>query len=104
MLKTRTFVIQEIAYFILGTRRASVTVTTGILQKGGIDKYTRGEVNVVNRSELEDTAWRVFFFDGALDCKLEKGIETLKSDVGLELPELRPTRTLCSRDLGPALR
>jgi CRP-like cAMP-binding protein len=47
---------QEFLAHMLGTRRASVTVAAGILQKAGLIKYTRGQVNVVNRSELEDAA------------------------------------------------
>ena len=47
---------QEFLAHMLGTRRASVTVAAGILQKAGLIRYTRGEVNVVNREELEDAA------------------------------------------------
>jgi CRP-like cAMP-binding protein len=44
---------QEFLAYMLGTRRASVTVAAGILQKEGLISYTRGVVNVVNRAELE---------------------------------------------------
>jgi CRP-like cAMP-binding protein len=44
---------QEFLAHMLGTRRASVTVAAGILQKAGLIQYTRGAVNVVNRAELE---------------------------------------------------
>ena len=47
---------QEFLAHMLGTRRASVTVAAGILQKAGLIKYTRGEVNVVNRAELEEAS------------------------------------------------
>lgn len=47
---------QEFLAHMLGTRRASVTVAAGILQKAGLISYTRGEVNIVNRLELEDAA------------------------------------------------
>ena len=47
---------QEFLAHMLGTRRASVTVAAGILQKAGLIKYTRGAVNVVNRAELEDAS------------------------------------------------
>jgi Mn-dependent DtxR family transcriptional regulator len=47
---------QEFLAHMLGTRRASVTVAAGILQKAGIIKYTRGEVNVVTRPGLENAA------------------------------------------------
>jgi CRP-like cAMP-binding protein len=47
---------QEFLAHMLGTRRASVTVAAGILQKAGLIKYTRGTVNVVNRAKLEDAS------------------------------------------------
>jgi CRP-like cAMP-binding protein len=47
---------QEFLAHMLGTRRASVTVAAGILQRAGLIKYTRGEVDVVNRPELEDAS------------------------------------------------
>jgi CRP-like cAMP-binding protein len=46
-------------YFLahmLGTRRASVTVAAGILQKAGLITYIRGKVHIVNRQNLEDAA------------------------------------------------
>jgi CRP-like cAMP-binding protein len=47
---------QEFLAHMLGTRRASVTVAAGILQKAGLIQYTRGAVNVVKRAELEDAS------------------------------------------------
>ena len=47
---------QEFLAHMLGTRRASVTVAAGILQKAGLIKYSRGHVNVMNRAQLEDAA------------------------------------------------
>jgi len=47
---------QEFLAHMLGTRRASVSVAAGILQRAGLIKYTRGEVDVVNRPELEDAS------------------------------------------------
>ena len=47
---------QEFLAHMLGTRRASVTVAAGILQKAGLIKYTRGEVNVESRAGLEHAA------------------------------------------------
>ena len=45
---------QEFLAHMLGTRRASVTVAAGILQKSGLITYTRGEVKIDNRTGLED--------------------------------------------------
>lgn len=45
---------QEFLAHMLGTRRASVTVAAGILQKAGIISYSRGSVKIVSRDQLED--------------------------------------------------
>jgi CRP-like cAMP-binding protein len=47
---------QEILAHMLGTRRASVTVAAGILQKAGLINYSRGTVNIVNRQKLQDAS------------------------------------------------
>ncbi|HEY7616071.1 MAG TPA: Crp/Fnr family transcriptional regulator [Terriglobales bacterium] len=47
---------QEFLAHMLGTRRASVTVAAGILQKAGLINYTRGEVKIISRRNLEDAA------------------------------------------------
>jgi len=47
---------QEFLAQMLGTRRSSVTVAAGLLQKAGMISYTRGNVTIVNRQRLQDTA------------------------------------------------
>jgi CRP-like cAMP-binding protein len=47
---------QEFLSQMLGTRRSSVTVSAGILQKAGLIAYTRGTVTILNRQKLEDAA------------------------------------------------
>lgn len=54
---------QEFISHMLGTRRASVTVAAGILQKAGLITYRRGEVTIEDRGGLEDAA-----------CECYKGI------------------------------
>jgi CRP-like cAMP-binding protein len=44
---------QEFLAHMLGTRRASVTVAAGMLQKAGLIIYSRGHVKIVDRSRLE---------------------------------------------------
>ena len=44
---------QEFLAHMLGTRRASVTVAAGILQKAGLISYKRGAVSIKNRRGLE---------------------------------------------------
>ena len=41
---------------MLGTRRSSVSVAAGILQRAGIIDYRRGKVNILNRNKLEAAA------------------------------------------------
>src|SRR6266576_389442 len=45
---------QEFLSQMLGTRRSSVTVSAGTLQKAGMISYTRGTVTILNREQLED--------------------------------------------------
>ena len=47
---------QEFLGQMLGTRRSSVTVAAGILQKAGIISYNRGNVKIVDRRKLEAAA------------------------------------------------
>jgi CRP-like cAMP-binding protein len=47
---------QEFLGQMLGTRRSSVTVAAGILQKAGIISHTRGDVKIIDRKKLEKAA------------------------------------------------
>jgi CRP-like cAMP-binding protein len=47
---------QEFLAQMLATRRSSVTVAAGALQKAGLIAYTRGDVKVVDRRKLEEAA------------------------------------------------
>jgi CRP-like cAMP-binding protein len=47
---------QEFLSHMLGTRRSSVTVAAGILQKAGLISYTRGNITILTRNKLEDAA------------------------------------------------
>ena len=47
---------QEVLGQMLGTRRSSVTVSAGILQRAGLIAYTRGDVEIIDREKLEETA------------------------------------------------
>lgn len=47
---------QELIAQMLGTRRASVTVAAGMLQKAGIIAHSRGDVKIIDRRKLEEAA------------------------------------------------
>lgn len=47
---------QEFLAQMLGSRRASVTVAAGVLQKAGMIKYSRGSVGILSRPKLEQAA------------------------------------------------
>src|ERR1700726_3317646 len=47
---------QEFLAQMLGTRRSSVTVSAGTLQKAGLISYTRGNVTILDRRNLEEAA------------------------------------------------
>jgi CRP-like cAMP-binding protein len=47
---------QEVLAQMLGTRRSSVTVSAGILQRAGLTAYTRGDVEILDRRKLEEAS------------------------------------------------
>jgi CRP-like cAMP-binding protein len=47
---------QEFLAQMLGTRRSSVTVAAGILQKAGLIAHSRGDVKIIDRPLLEEAA------------------------------------------------
>ena len=47
---------QEFLAQMLGTRRASVSVSAEILQRAGLIHYNRGHVSIVNREALENAS------------------------------------------------
>jgi CRP-like cAMP-binding protein len=53
---------QDFLAHMLGTRRASVTVAAGILQKAGLITYVRGTVKIENRAKLENAACECYGF------------------------------------------
>ena len=46
----------ELLSQMLGTRRSSVTVAAGMFQKAGIISHSRGDVKILDRAKLEETA------------------------------------------------
>jgi CRP-like cAMP-binding protein len=65
-----TFLLtQEFISHMLGTRRASVTVAAGILQKAGLITYRRGRVTIDDRTRLESAACECY---GGINKQLEE--------------------------------
>ena len=59
---------QEFLSQMLGTRRASVSVAAGHLQKAGLIRYDRGRVSIVNRKGLEKASCECY---GTIQEQLE---------------------------------
>jgi CRP-like cAMP-binding protein len=55
---------QEFLAQMLGTRRSSVTVAAGILQKAGLITHTRGDVQIIQREKLEEAACECYAMMG----------------------------------------
>jgi CRP-like cAMP-binding protein len=47
---------QEALSYMLGVHRPAVTIAAGVLQKAGFIDYTRGRINIIDRSGLEGAA------------------------------------------------
>ena len=47
---------QEFLASMLGTRRSTVTLTAGILQRAGLIDYRRGQIRILDRESLESSA------------------------------------------------
>jgi Mn-dependent DtxR family transcriptional regulator len=47
---------QEFLAMMLGSRRTTVTLIAGLLQRRGLIKYQRGKVKILDRTELETAA------------------------------------------------
>jgi CRP-like cAMP-binding protein len=47
---------QEFLAQMLGTRRSTVSMAAGVLQKAGMISYTRGNVTILNKAKLEAAA------------------------------------------------
>ena len=47
---------QEFLAYMLGARRASVTIAAGILARAGLIRYTRGKIQVLHRVGLEEAS------------------------------------------------
>jgi len=62
----------EFLAFMLGVRRAGVTVAAGILQKAGLITYKRGNITVLNRRGLEEASCECY---GIVNKEFERLLE-----------------------------
>jgi CRP-like cAMP-binding protein len=60
---------QDYLSHMLGTRRASVTVAAGMLQKAGLITYRRGDVKIEDRARLEEASCECY---GVLTEQIKK--------------------------------
>ena len=53
---TEILLTQEFLATMLGTRRSTVTLAAGVLQRSGLIEYSRGRVHILDREGLESSA------------------------------------------------
>jgi CRP-like cAMP-binding protein len=63
-------VTHEFMALMLGVRRVGVTVAAGALQHGGLIRYHRGELTVIDRTGLEAHACSCYTIDKAIRARL----------------------------------
>ena len=63
---------QEFLAYMLGSRRASVTIAAGILARAGLIRYTRGKIQVLDRARLEEASCECY---GIIQREYERLVE-----------------------------
>lgn len=63
---------QEFLAYMLGGRRASVTIAAGILARAGLIRYTRGKIQVLDRARLEEASCECY---GVIQREYERLVE-----------------------------
>ena len=63
---------QEFLAYMLGARRASVTIAAGILARAGLIRYTRGKIQVLDRARLEEASCECY---GIIQREYERLVE-----------------------------
>jgi CRP-like cAMP-binding protein len=64
-------ITQEFLGQMLGARRATVSVSAGILQRAGLIRYSRGHVTIVDREGLESASCECY---GVIEAGLERAL------------------------------
>ena len=59
---------------MLGTRRSSVTVATGMLEKAGLIAHSRGDIEIIDRKKLEEAACECYGL-------MQRQVKTWQGDV-----------------------
>jgi CRP-like cAMP-binding protein len=72
---------------MLGSRRATVTVSAGILQAAGVIRYHRGRVTIVDRAGLESMSCECYsVIKAELEGVVQKALRRAPGDRGVPLP------------------
>ena len=66
---------QEFLAAMLGVRRASITLATGVLQRAGLIEHQRGRITVLDRVRLEEAACECYAKVVAITDRLLKPLE-----------------------------
>ena len=64
---------------MLGSRRATVTLSAGVLQAAGLIRYHRGEVAIVDRKGLEDVSCECY---GVIKIELDRVVDRAAGRAG----------------------
>ena len=64
---------QDFLAHMLGTRRATVSITAGVLQKAGLITYKRGQIEMKDRAPLERASCECY-------AAIKKRLDTWRKD------------------------
>jgi CRP-like cAMP-binding protein len=81
---------QEFLAMMLGSRRTTVTLVAGSLQRAGLIEYQRGRVKILDRPRLEDAACDCYPILKQLNANLYRSALPTDNGMGRTLPREMP--------------